>query len=1109
MNAARLIRSGLRHHWRTHLGVVLGAAVGGAVIVGGLFVGDSVRHTLKRQAQARIGQTQLALNATDRFVRAELAEAVGEDLGTCVAPVLSVRGVAALPDGSARANQVSVLGVDERYWQMGPPGATPLAAGDGQVILNHALAEQLGAAPGDRVVLRVEKPSALPRDVPLAADADNSVALNLVVKAVAGADQFGSFSLRISQVAPFNAFVPLDVLSKRVERSGAANLLLVEHDQNVSTQNAAAALARHWQLDDAELDVRKLPTGQSELRTRRVFLDDAASGAARAVRGTKTGILTYFVNELRAEDRATPYSMVAAIGAMDGAGAGATALFGIDIADDQIVVNQWLADDLDVRPGDAVSITYFALGPGRKLVEKTTRFTIAHVVPIEGLAADRDLMPDFPGLAEADDCRDWEPGIPIDLERIRKKDEDYWDRHRGTPKAFITLKAGQAIWANAYGNLTAVRFEDGAQTPTALRDSIRAALDPAALGLAFGDVRAAATAAATPMVDFGQLFLCMSFFLIVAAALLTALLFVFGVEQRADEIGTLLALGFEPRHVRRLLLGEGAVLAIVGALIGVPGAWLFTRAVLYGLATAWRDAVAGAALNFAARWQSVVIGIAAAVVAALLAMAWTLRRQLKRPARELIAAGGGVDLPSPKRRGIRLWLVVTILAVLFAVVIIVTVGSGRGRAAAGAFFASGALVLIAAISASAMVLLLLGRSVSRRAAGMTVANLAVRNNARRSGRSLAVVALVACGCFLLVGVSANRLDPTAGAARRDSGTGGFALYGETAIPVAQDLNSAEGRAALDLDVPASDELSFVPLRVRDGDDASCLNLNRAQTPRLLGVDPGDFAARGAFSFVQSADTPSVENPWQLLVADVDGRTVPAIADHATLVWALHLKLGQTLTYRDHDGEPFDVKIVAVLADSIFQGNLLIHRDAFLKRFRGEAGFRAFLIEAPAERASDVAQSLSRAMADYGFEATTTARRLGRFLAVQNTYLSVFQTLGGLGLLLGSAGLGMVVLRNVLERRGELAILRAVGFSRGSLMWMTFSEHALLLALGVLGGVVAAIVAVIPALHGSAGPLPYGWIVGTLAAVALSGVLWVWLATLVAQRGDLLEALRRE
>ena len=54
--------------------------------------------------------------------------------------------------------------------------------------------------------------------------------------------------------------------------------------------------------------------------------------------------------------------------------------------------------------------------------------------------------------------------------------------------------------------------------------------------------------------------------------MLVALLFRLGIEQRAAQIGTLLAVGFSRRQVRRLLLGEGLAVAAAGSLLGVPAA---------------------------------------------------------------------------------------------------------------------------------------------------------------------------------------------------------------------------------------------------------------------------------------------------------------------------------------------------------------------------------------------------------------------------------------------------------------------------------------------------------------------------------------------------------
>jgi ABC-type antimicrobial peptide transport system permease subunit len=167
----------------------------------------------------------------------------------------------------------------------------------------------------------------------------------------------------------------------------------------------------------------------------------------------------------------------------------------------------------------------------------------------------------------------------------------------------------------------------------------------------------------------------------------------------------------------------------------------------------------------------------------------------------------------------------------------------------------------------------------------------------------------------------------------------------------------------------------------------------------------------------------------------------------------------------------------------------------------------FLIDAPSETVEQTSAVLSRSLRDNGMELTPTKKRLAQFNAVQNTYLNTFQILGGLGLLLGSAGLGIVVLRNVLERRSELAVLLAIGFRKRSLRWLILSEHAALLWLGLALGIFAALIAVLPALLSPRGDFPYISLAITLGTVLLSGMFWTWVATSLALRGEILKALR--
>jgi hypothetical protein len=310
----------------------------------------------------------------------------------------------------------------------------------------------------------------------------------------------------------------------------------------------------------------------------------------------------------------------------------------------------------------------------------------------------------------------------------------------------------------------------------------------------------------------------------------------------------------------------------------------------------------------------------------------------------------------------------------------------------------------------------------------------------------------------------------------------------------------------------------VAFRVHDGDEASCLNLNRAQKPRLLGVNPELLQKRGAFTFTKVMKGLPGDKGWLLLQKNEAGNgqktspaedEIPAIGDENSILWAMGKKVGDTVDYTDERGQPFKLRLVGSLANSVLQGNLIIDEAEFVKRFPSESGYRMFLLDMPSNVMTKASATMTRALQDEGLELTPTTKRLDAFNAVQNTYLSTFQALGGLGLLLGSAGLGVVVLRNVQERRGELGLLAAVGFRRRALHWLVLSEHGALLGLGLCVGLVAAAIGVWPALLSPGAQIPYWSLALTLAAVLLNGLLWTWVATRFALRGKLLDALRNE
>ena len=949
------------------------------------------------------------------------------------------------------------------------------------------------------MLIRAEKPSALSRDAPLSGSTEDSkttmAARGNVVAVVDGA-HFGAFALRNEQTAALNVFVPLAYLQDKIEKLGRANVLLVDGIGDVA--RAGEVLGEVWELADAGLELREIErSGEVELNTSRVFLDDEVVAVTAAMTGGRAqNVLTYLVTGIKSASGVTPYSMVAAV---DGR---RKSLFPRRMGGNDLVITEWLAKDRGVGVGDGLDLTYNVTGSGRKLEERVETFRVARVLPMDSPEVAADWTPDFPGISENDNCRDWDPGFAMDEDAIRDVDEDYWDEYKGTPKAFLTLAEGQFLWSNRFGSTTAVRFPEGAEVEQVAVE-LRSALTLEEVALQLVDVAGQASAAVAGSMDFGGLFASMSFFLVLAALVLAALLFLFGIEKRSGQIGLLMAVGLTGKQVRSVFVREALVLAVVGAGVGVLLGSVYTKAALWGLSGGWSGAVAGARMEFSASGASVGYSFVATVL-----MAWGIvflaaRKLAKAEPHVLLAGGvpGGVSRAG-KAVGRKRRVVGVVVSVGGAAALLWASRGASAVVAPGLFFGAGFLLLAAALCGLS---LWLGRG---RAEAGSVWALGVRNAARRPGRSVAVAGLMAGGVFLVVAVNAFRLSAEQDAGLRSSGTGGFALYGRTTMPVFEDLNGAVGRQVFGLDDEEMAGVSVVAMRQSDGDDASCLNLNRAQAPMVLGVDAGALVERGAFTFAALAEG---ADGWGVLDSNPGQGVVPGVVDQNTAMWALKMGIGDDLHYRDQRGGVVKVRIVGMLAGSMLQGRVIISAGHFEELFPGSDGYRAFLIdvEGDGERAGEVAGALSKRMRNRGIEVMGAAQRLDEFNVVQNTYLSIFTVLGGLGVLLGTVGLAVVVARNVVERRGELGVMRAVGFSKGQLAKLVVGEHWFLHVSGVVSGAVAAMLAVWPTLSAPGAGLPVGLMSGLVAGVLVAGVCFCWLAAVLALRAPLMDSIRSE
>jgi hypothetical protein len=358
-------------------------------------------------------------------------------------------------------------------------------------------------------------------------------------------------------------------------------------------------------------------------------------------------------------------------------------------------------------------------------------------------------------------------------------------------------------------------------------------------------------------------------------------------------------------------------------------------------------------------------------------------------------------------------------------------------------------------------------------------------------------------------VGANRQSTLQDAHRRSSGTGGYSLYAESTLPILYDLNSALGRSEYSLEGIPADSIHFISFRYRDGDDASCLNLNRVTNPPLLGFDPRMLQEKEAFTFSSLTSEVNPQYPWLVLNDTLNADLIPAIADESVIIWGMDKQVGDTLSYIDETGETFRLKLVGGLANSVFQGNLLISEKWFADKYPSISGYHRFLVETDRIHQSNYRQKLSWSMRDLGFDVVPTAERLAVFNRVQNTYLSIFLILGGLGLILGSGGIAILVLRSVNERRNELAILKAVGFKEKSVRALVIIEHLILTFSGIILGTVAAICATLPAVLTPGTDIPILTILIIFIIMLINGYFWILIASQLALREGLISALRNE
>src|SRR5690349_7656027 len=366
MQTTQLIKRSLAYYWQTNVVVVLGVAIAVSVLAGALLIGESVRGSLRDLSARRLGKTD-DLIAAPNFFRDQLAADLGNGIGvTC--PMIAIEGVVVHEQSKRRAGGVKVYGVDEQFWKFN--GVTGVTTPENRnVLVSQSLASELGSGARDSLLLRIEKPSAIPVESLHGRKDDPGKTVRLSVSGVLGGESLGEFSLQPQHGAVRAVFVSLAFLQSELEAdvgSDRINTILVSRlagTQEVDQQkNVATVLKNKATREDFEQKLRVLVNGrglsiESNSRIINEHVASAVTEAAKTMSLRTVPVLSYLANSITLGERSTPYSLVTAV---DDATLAEIANTTIQASQHPpIILNDWTARDLNAKPGDAISLDYY------------------------------------------------------------------------------------------------------------------------------------------------------------------------------------------------------------------------------------------------------------------------------------------------------------------------------------------------------------------------------------------------------------------------------------------------------------------------------------------------------------------------------------------------------------------------------------------------------------------------------------------------------------------------------------------------------------------------------------------------------------------------------
>ena len=993
--------------------IAIAVIVAVAVVTGSLVVGDSVRSTLVKRVEERLGKTETIIFSQYSYLNTSILENLpAQDVGTRL--IASLRGVL-LSNGfvsvSGKLTPVMVWGMDD--WGIKK----------GEAKINNALYYEIKSSQAKNIVLRLPAAGMVPLGSMFVTDT-YTTSLRLELESVISATQGGDINLKNEQTIPFNIFVNREELAEVMGTPGKVNVIM--SDQIISAVDFTAA----WNYAHSGLNI-KTENQITEIASDRIFIQDKVVETLCKDDSTSNRIYSYLANSIRKNNNSIPYSFITAVDYYKGH----------PVNPNEIILSDYAARRLNVQLNDTLSVSYFVSRSFKTLMEDSVSLKVSKIVPIKDLQSDNTLVAEFPGLSNVERCTDWNSDLPINMNLITDEEEDYWRKYKNTPKALVPYSTLAPRWKNAYGSATALLISDNADR-----------LDD--LSYEMFDIqviypRETAITAAKSGVDFSSLFLSLGFFIIISAAMLLIVPLSEMLFHRRDELKLLKATGFSDKRILQLLWRESIPVVFISAISGVVVGLAYTYLVLFLLGNVWKGATHTEGFRVYPDFVTIVTSLLSGIVFSIFLLYIRIFRTIKQKPIKQSQPFHAFVLPR-----FHVFLPLTLIFM--------------GLLAINIFFVKSTLLFICCgilflVSGWAWMNYLINKKGATKTIPFNSSKLTWASLFHTKKQALLSFITLATGVFIVFSVGLNR-QGFADSSQIQTATGGFSLWCETSAPVYHNIQTEEGRSKLALkDLPA--ETQAMQLLKYSSDDASCLNLNKVVTPNVLGLDMeelnnSDFKITKTIFDNSGGDvinpTPTIFEKFKTGEKSV----YPALVDETVLMWNLGKKLGDTIVYLGEKGEQISIVLAGTLQNSIFQGYILIDKHLFNEIWSEISGSEIMLVNVPDTAIANTKTLISQALNNYGVRVMTTGERLQLFYSVTDTYLTIFLSLGGLGLLLGIFSFIIVVRKNIIARMKEITLYRSLGFDEKRMLNLLYKENIIIPLSAILTGVSGSLLGII-------------------------------------------------